>query len=132
MAALIWLICTVATCTLRIVSSQVSGQLTPETTVLEASSVAVSPTPTYMFEGYAFVLHLTKSLVYMYMHYTVFSMTLYHVLFLHICSLTSGVGPTPSMQPSGGTPAVVVPDTAESTLTIIAANLSDMFAGKWL
>ena len=63
-------------------------------------------------------------------------MTLYHVLLpyaslLHICSPTSSVGPTPSMQPSG-TPAVVVPDTAASTLTIIAANLSDMFAGKWL
>ena len=71
MAALIWLICMVATCTLRIVSSQVSGQLTPETTVLEASSVAVSPTPTYLFEGYAFCT--TLNVIYMYMHYTVFS-----------------------------------------------------------
>ena len=52
-------------------------------------------------------------------------------LFLHICSPTSGVGPAPSMAPSGP-PAVVAPDTAESTLTIIAANLSDMFAGMWL
>ena len=44
---------------------------------------------------------------------------------------TSGVGPAPSMAPRGP-PAVVAPDTAESTLTIIAANLSDMFAGMWL
>lgn len=42
-------------------------------------------------------------------------------------SLTSGVHPAPSMLPMG-TPTAVIPDSA-STLTIIAANLSELFAG---
>ena len=73
MAALIWLICTVAACTLRIVSSQVSSLITPETTVLETSIVAISPTPTYLLQRYAFCTTLDKSDIHVHALYTVFS-----------------------------------------------------------